>query len=230
MPLREDIIKRDKNYNICLFNFEITSYCNAKCPSCHRTLFNDTVNLKHLKVEDFEMMILNNVKYLKHNLYDRIHAKFCGELGDPLLNPDVEELIFIADNVFNKVEIHTNGGLRSSTWIRNILKRTSKRTVFIFGIDGLSNDVNQIYRVNVNTKLALKNMIESSKHRTTKWEYTIFSHNYHELNSVIDLSKKYDIDLLCRFNGRQFNKIQDAHLNNCINELEKNNIKYYVCK
>ena len=213
----------------CIFNFEITSYCNADCPSCFRTLNKNHLSLNHLSVDDFEFLILNNIKFLKNSEYDKLFAKFCGEVGDPLLHPNIDQLISIAETVFDRVEIYTNGGVRNSKWIKNILSK-HKKTRFIFGIDGLTNEINQIYRVNVKTNLALKNMIESSKHGYTRWDYTIFNHNFHELPKVLNLVKKYNIDLLCRFNGREFNKLDIANIVKCEKTLKENKISYYICK
>ena len=231
--------------NAGVFNFEVTSYCNAGCPSCFRTMpilkwweqsFFDIfiyekkeLVLRHLKVEDFEFLILNNIKFFKNNQYGHLIAKFCGEVGDPLLHPNIEQLISIAETVFDNVEIYTNGGLRNPKWIKNILTQ-HKKTSFVFGIDGLTDEINQIYRVNVRTNIALKNMIESAKYAYTRWDYTIFKHNYHELLDVINFAKIHYLNLLCRFNGREFNKLDDENIFNCEELLNNNNISYYVCK
>ena len=130
----------------CIFNFEITSYCNADCPSCFRTLYKESLpSTRHLKIEDFEFLILHNIKFFKNNQHENLLAKFCGEIGDPLLHPNIEQLISIAETVFDNVEIYTNGGLRNPKWIKNILTRY-KKTRFVFGIDGLTDVTNQIYR------------------------------------------------------------------------------------
>ena len=220
----------------CLFNFEVTSYCNAGCPSCFRTIFptdqKRKLVLKHLKVEDFKFLISHNINFIYfhlNNKYDRVVAKFCGEIGDPLLNPNIDQLIGIAETAFDAVEIYTNGGIRTSKWIKNILTQY-KKTYFVFGIDGLTDEINQMYRVNVRTDIALKNMIESAKYRSTRWDYTIFNHNYLELPDVIDFARKNKLKLLCRFNGREFNKLDDENIFICEELLKKNNISYYVCK
>jgi len=216
----------------CIFNFEITSYCNAGCPSCFRTRHPEELKLilnKHLKVEDFEFLILHNIKFFKNNQYENLLAKFCGEVGDPLLHPNIEQLISIAETVFDNVEIYTNGGIRGPKWIKKILTRY-KKTSFVFGIDGLTDEINQIYRVNVRTDIALKNMVESAKYKTPRWDYTIFSHNYYELPDVIKFARKNSLRLLCRINGREFNKLDDENIFICEELLKKNNISYYVCK
>ena len=74
------------------------------------------------------------------------------------------------------------------------------------------------------------NMIESAKHRYTRWDYTIFNHNFHELKDVIGFSKTNGINLQCRFNGREFHKIDDKHLKECEELLLKNDVRYYICK
>ena len=73
-------------------------------------------------------------------------------------------------------------------------------------------------------------MEEATKHRHTRWDYTIFSHNYHEVPDVIKLGKDLKVDLLCRFNGRQYNKLDDAYYEQCEDLLKTNDIKYYICK
>lgn len=226
--------------NFLLFNFEITSHCNAKCPSCFRTMMLDWKNswstevkymstLKHLSVDDFEEFILNNVAFLKNNSYEYIEAKFCGEVGDPLMHPKLEKLIEIASTIFDKVEIYTNGGLRKNIWVKNIIKKYPK-LFFVFGIDGITDDVNQKYRIGVRTDLALSNMIESAKHRFTKWDFTIFEHNYHQLQESIDFASKHGIYMLVRVNGRPFSKIQKDNLKTVEKILQKNRTNYYLCK
>ena len=217
-----------------ILNFEISSYCNADCPSCFRTHRKELITpINHLSVEEFESLILNNINFFKYHTldskYEFLTARFCGEIGDPLISPHLEDLIRIAETVFDKIDIFTNGGMRSPNWFKKILSH-NKKTHFVFGIDGLTDEMNQIYRVKVKTDLAFKNMIESAKHRYTRWDYTIFNHNFHELKDVIGFSKTNGINLQCRFNGREFHKIDDKHLKECEELLLKNDVRYYICK
>ena len=216
---------------VCVLNFELTSFCNAHCPTCFRTKFLKKLPkpLTHLTVDNFETFILENLKFLKHNNYDRLIAKFCGEIGDPLMNPFLDTITSIAESVFDSVEIYTNGGLRSQKWIKNFLLE-NKKTTFVFGIDGLNNDINQKYRVNVDTNKALTNMFEASKYRWTRWDYTIFEHNFHELPDVVNMAKKYNLNLICRFNGREFRKINDMDLIKCEDFLKREKVNYYICR
>ena len=223
-----------------LYNFEISSYCNAGCPSCFRTSLLDSKKypmnqssymnrLKHLSIDDFQDMLLNNIEFFKIRNHEQIVAKFCGEVGDPMMHPQLDQLIGIASTVFDKVEIFTNGGLRNSKWIKKMLTK-HKKLFFIFGIDGVTDEVNQKYRVNVRTDLAFENMIQSAKLRFTKWDFTIFEHNWHQLQDAINFASKHKIYILVRVNGRAYSKISNQNLIEVEKILKKNNTNYYLCK
>tara|TARA_Y100000361_G_scaffold66820_1_gene58751 strand:- start:2257 stop:2952 length:696 start_codon:yes stop_codon:yes gene_type:complete len=223
-----------------LYNFELSSYCNAGCPSCFRTSLLDgekySMNqssymkkLKHLSIDDFQYMLLNNIEFFKKRKYEQVVAKFCGEVGDPMMHPQLDQLIGIASTVFDKVEIFTNGGLRNSNWIKKMLIKY-KKLFFIFGIDGVTDEVNQKYRVNVRTDIAFENMIQSAKLRFTKWDFTIFEHNWHQLQDAIDLASDHKIYILARVNGRAYSKISDQNLIEVEEILKKNKTNYYLCK
>ena len=101
---------------------------------------------------------------------------------------------------------------------------------FVFGIDGVTDEINQKYRIGVKTDLALSNMIESAKHKFTKWEYTIFEHNYHQLQYAIDFAKKYDIHIKARINGRPYSKLHKNKIKTVEKILNDNKTNFYLCK
>ena len=227
-----------------LFNFETTSYCNAKCPSCFRTAnlyiedqYHGPIrHFKHLSVEDFEEFLLNNSKYLNsiksspgNKKYDLVVAKFCGEIGDPLMHPEMDKLVSLASMVFNRVEIFTNGGLRNPEWINQILNKNNN-LYFVFGIDGVTDEINQKYRIGVRTDLAFSNMLMSVKQRDTKWDFTVFEHNYHQLQDAIDFAEKHEIYINVRINGRPYSKLKKEKISLVEDILKKNSTNYYLCK
>lgn len=229
-----------------LFNFETTTYCNAKCPSCFRTMeinfhqmqiakiirkgeipsaddHQKCLKLEHLSIEDFDFFLWENGKYLRSmsSSYGETVAKFCGELGDPLMHPKIDELVSLSSRFFDRVEIFTNGGLRSPRWIKTVLQK-NKKLHFVFAIDGITHEVNKKYRIGINTDLAFNNMFESINHRDTKWEFTVFEHNYQEVEQAIKLALDHKIKIHVRINGRGFSKITKDHLI----KLKKYLIKY----
>ena len=50
------------------------------------------------------------------------------------------------------------------------------------------------------------------------------------MQTAKELAKKYNLNLLCRFNGREFEKINDIDLKKCENFMKTNKINYYICK
>ena len=119
-------------------------------------------------------------------------------------------------------------GLAAKAFLKDILE--NPKVHFIFGIDGTTDEVNQKYRIGVNTKLALSNMIVSAKHRLTRWDYTIFEHNYHQLQDAIDFAEDHGIYILARVNSRPFAKLNPNKLSYVEDILKKNRTNYYLCK
>lgn len=186
--------------------FNITTYCQAKCPSCSRTLQIDKLPLFHTPIESFE----NVVNHLSDNV-ERV--VLCGELGDPMMHPDIEKIIDTVHNTGRFVQVHTNGGLRNSDFYK-LLANKYEHLSFSFGIDGLSQKVNEIYRVDVDWQRAWENMTvwfkESTKnannwsqrHRRGEWQFLVFSWNKHELHDVFRIADNMNIPLMVRVNRR----------------------------
>ena len=224
-------VDKYKAQRFVLFNFETTSYCNAKCPSCFRTTeryfsFDNSFKLNHLSTEDFDTFLWKNGKHLRYiRLSNNIVAKFCGELGDPLMHPEIDELVLLASNFFDRVEIYTNGGLRTPEWIKSFLQK-NKKLFLVFSIDGLTHKTNKLYRIDVNTDLAFNNMFESAKQRVTKWDFTVFDHNFQEVDQVIALAKEKNIKLNVRINEREYSKITEKNLIKLKNTLFRLGVGY----
>jgi pyruvate-formate lyase-activating enzyme len=198
-------------------NFEISTYCNAKCPTCYRTRNTKKTAFeylklnsryleillphlnRHMKYDDYENIVLNNLTFFK-----RTGAKFCGELGDPLMNPEIEKFINLNKYAFLHTTIHTNGGIRRFDWYQKMMKKNDT-LVFVFGIDGVTHDINHLYRKSVNTEKAIQNMIASSKidSERTKWAYTCFDHNQHQIEIARSLAKNYNIEFMLRQNTHE---------------------------
>jgi len=170
-------------------NFEVTTYCNAKCYGCFRAHNEDHSLLnKHLKFELFE-------DFIYEKCYgEDLSCVLCGQLGDPILHPDIEDIIELCYLRFRKLTISTNGGNRNPNWYRKITNKYKKNIEFVFAIDGITQEVNEIYRKGVNFKKAFQNMI-SCPSRNVIWNYIIFKHNLHQMRQASIIAKKHNIKI-----------------------------------
>jgi len=206
-----------------IIDFNITNYCNAKCPTCKRfdsdnyLQLEKNLSLVHMNFDNWKTIIERNSSYfLKKICY------FCGEFGDPLMHPKIKDFVEVASKIFKEVSVYTNGGLRRTEFF-DYLTNEGPNVIVRFGIDGLTQEVNNKYRINVDTELAFKNMLLLSSVGKAHWDYTIFEHNLFELTDVITIAIDNNIPLSLRFNLRP-----NYHGINRIHEKEVKRVKKIV--
>jgi hypothetical protein len=194
------------------FDFSITSYCNAACPSCKRypnfnNLYEDSPTelnpkLRQINVDfdDFKSIIERNM----HNFKDT-NVTYEGELGDALVHPQVEKFIDYGCSIFKTLKIVTNGGVRKPNFYKKLGSKY-KNLEMVFSIDGMKDDTNQRYRKRVRTESALLNMTTYATTRYGEghvyWQFLLFNHNYFEVPDALLLSEMYKIKLHLKFNQR----------------------------
>ena len=194
--------------NIGRLQLEITNYCNAACPQCERNYMiqlqneNDEAR-REWNTVDYDVE-LNN-KYLsigdikKTFLPDRwTHLDeivFCGNVDEPVINPDVIEIIKYFYNLDNKdkdIWVHVNGGSRNeSFWneLGELSKELNNRLTVIFGIDG-DEETNHLYRRNVDWKTLQRNWrAYISAGGRAAWQFIIFKWNQHQIDDIKKLSE-----------------------------------------
>lgn len=194
-------------FDIRTLQFEVTSYCNAKCPHCGR--FDDQGNvhsdltLSHLDADT----ILKNLELSKLSSLSTVILE--GDKGDPIMHPDIEKFIKAFYELPNQptVNLSTNGGIRSTTWWANLGKKYP-RLRLTFSVDGLE-DTNHLYRVGVNYRKVLDNAqayIDAGG--CAIWKFLVFRHNEHQVEEVKSLAQQKGFSSLLiyladsnRFNG-----------------------------
>lgn len=178
--------------NVSMVHCELSTFCNAACPSCPRFfpgthVVRSGVTLSQVTIDQFKNWF--DPGFIKN--VDR--WKFCGTHGDPIMAKDVVKIIrYIFDvNPQTNININTNGGLRSEQdWkvLGEISLKHKLKT--IFSIDGLE-DTNHLYRRNVDwTKLMSNVQSYIGAGGVADWEFLIFRHNEHQLKEAEVLSKK----------------------------------------
>ena len=202
---------------ITRLQIELTSYCNANCPSCERydyyydnsNPYGRKLNNNHISISDFEKWINHDFKNLK-----KIH--FCGNIDEPTLNPDLLKICDYINSRYPYVEIWiaTNGGTKNKKFWQ---KLANFNTVVVFGIDGLS-DTNHIYRKNVSWLKLEQNYKSYIKHGGKAiWQFIVFEHNKHQLLSAKKMSEDN--------NFFAFNEKYSERENHEVIEIKKHNLE-----
>jgi len=178
--------------NVSMVHCELSTFCNAACPSCPR-FFTGThvvrsgVTLSQVSIAQFKNWF--DPEFIKN--VDQ--WKFCGTHGDPMMAKDVVDIIRYIFNINpqTSINVNTNGGLRSVPDWKVLGEISLKHKLkIIFSIDGLG-DTNHLYRRNVDwTKLMSNTQSYISAGGVAVWEFLIFRHNEHQLKEAEKLSKK----------------------------------------
>ena len=198
---------------------ELTNYCNAACPQCERHHIKE---IRDMKPEDrwdeiacFDLSLNDtyiSLKEIKETFVkgrwkhlDDIH--YCGNIDEPVINPDIIEIIKYMDTLAPNIKMHiaTNGGIRSVEFWKELGKLSAnmnERLIVVWGIDGLE-DTNHLYRKNVEWNRLQENWrAYISAGGRAKWQFIVFSWNQHQLNEVKSYSESE--------NFKGFNLIQSV--------------------
>lgn len=194
--------------NIGRLQLEITNYCNAACPQCERNYMiqlqneNDEAR-REWNTVDYDVELNNTYLSIgdikKTFLPDRwTHLDeivFCGNVDEPVINPDVIEIIkhfYHLDNKDKDIWVHVNGGSRNeSFWneLGELSKELNNRLTVIFGIDG-DEETNHLYRRNVDWKTLQRNWrAYISAGGRAAWQFIIFKWNQHQIDDIKKLSE-----------------------------------------
>jgi MoaA/NifB/PqqE/SkfB family radical SAM enzyme len=213
------------------FDIAISSYCQAKCPSCARTDEETLETVSWLKPSHIDVEVFKNIVDSACKIDPNVVFQFCGELGDPLMHPKITELVDYAMERAKGVEINTNGGLRKPEWYEDMAKKWGKNSIadrvgktlkIIFGIDGIYPETNEKYRINVDHERAMKNMKAWSEGSGAgEWHFILFEHNWHEIPEAILVSQQIDFPIFFKFNGRDYGMISDHGKKEAYRLIEK---------
>ena len=187
-----------------IIHVEASTFCNARCPLCPRSLYGYKVEgvypEVHLQVDKFKEALK------KIPGYEFVYIN--GHLGDPMMNPNILELALMTKC---QTSITTNGSIGSKNTWQQLAKNNIK---FIFSIDGLE-DTNHLYRQDVEWNKIMdrvKWFIDAGGHAT--WKFILFRHNMHQVEQVKELSKELGFkDTWIEDDGRSYGPALDKNAN-----------------
>lgn len=163
-----------------LLHVEASTYCNARCPLCPRSLYGYKVEGVYPEIH----LTLHKLKKCIDQFPDLEHVYFNGNLGDPMMNPDI---LTLATATKCQTSITTNGSIGTKdTW--QSLARND--VTVMFSIDGLE-DTNHLYRQDVQWSKIMERVkwfIDSGGN--AKWKWVPFKHNRHQQDEARKLSEQ----------------------------------------
>tara|TARA_R100000541_G_scaffold405_4_gene3353 strand:+ start:1235 stop:1870 length:636 start_codon:yes stop_codon:yes gene_type:complete len=169
------------------YDISITTYCQLFCAGCQRNDEDNNLSKElvqeHMQYETF-CMIMDQIDTMPVS-----HIQLCGELGDPMMHPDIDRILERILESNYTIMINTNGALRSPSWYT---KWASNPKIKIYwGIDGLDHITNDKYRRGANFKKAWDNMSAWFKNKGKgEWHFILFSWNLHQVPEVARIGKE----------------------------------------
>lgn len=173
--------------DIKLLHVESSTKCNAWCPACDRNMNGYGIN------PDLIEQDLSTTKLIKalESLPNLEIIQFNGNFGDPIAGKNFLSLVDVALKHRLKIQIHTNGGLRSKNWWSRLADKLKNFNHDVwFGIDGIGK-IHEIYRQGTSFNKVLENataFIENGGHAT--WQFISFKHNEHQLKDCLKKSQE----------------------------------------
>lgn len=168
---------------------ETTNKCNASCPMCDRNIHGGPERPgrgpSDWTLEDIDK-VFNGLPNLKF-------VYFCGTHGEPLSSKYIFEAIQAAKNVGARIEMFTNGSLKTVDWWNRLMNILDKNDRITFGVDGI--ETNHLYRQNTNIDKILERMqICCDAEVNVRWDFLVFRHNEYEMDTCKEKAKQMGVN------------------------------------
>ena len=170
---------------------DVSSKCTLECPACLRTNYRN--NGMHPGHNGGELTRAQFDKLIKW--YDSFNL--CGQVSDPIFNPDLEH--FLKRSYEEGIEVRINTAATSKNkdlqWYRTMFD-ANPTARWTFGLDGIG-DESEWYRINQDSELIWNAMFLAATYPDMKvvWQYIVFSTNENSLEKAAELALKHGIIL-----------------------------------
>lgn len=236
MKLYKDLY--DEGMNLQVF-VDISTYCNAGCPECHRTEIErgglgkvDWLPLVQWTAEEF--MNAYEPEFVKKvKLWE-----ICGTWGDPVMCKELYEICdYILDhNPYCELTIDTNGSIRPISWWTKMGELSKKckgpRIRFDFAIEGINQEMQEKYRRKTRLDIILANLkAVTDAGAKAKGFCVIHKHNQDYLQEILDMCQSYGAETVDfvesnRFyNGPRFEFINEKYERDYLEQAEGDYVK-----
>ena len=177
-----------------VIQIEPTSMCNMFCSICPAGDPNKLGRaVRHMTLREFKPIVDDMEKYVLFILL--------WNWGEPLMNPELPEMIKYASDKGIKIVTSTNAHfLSNDEYVKRLLN--SGLSTLIVAIDSLEPDKYKSYRTKGNLSIAIKgleNVMKLKRELNSKTRINlrmvIMKQNEHEVSAMKDLARKLKVDI-----------------------------------
>lgn len=174
---------------------ELTNYCNLNCPVC-------PIGTREMR-RDPKAMDVSLFRHLMDELGPYLLTASLWAWGEPLLHPQLEEILCIARKYPVITFLSTNGQNLCEEPVINALI-TAPPTYLIVAVDGLTDDTHSKFRVGAKLdpilsgvrRLAEIKRIEGKEFPILHMRYMVMKHNEHEVPRLKNFARENGFDFL----------------------------------
>ncbi len=175
--------------------FELTNYCNLRCPVCPTGTRTVGRQAAAMQVGLFERVMQEVGPYL-------LTASLWG-WGEPLLHPQLEEILRLARQHPVALLLSTNGQTLDDERLQDALLRQPPAHLIV-AIDGLTDETNCRFRAGARLQPAIEGVRRLAEKKRQNGQtlpllhmrYIVMKHNQHELPQVEAFARDHGFDLL----------------------------------
>ena len=219
----KNIVNYNKQYergDLCLW-LDLSTYCNARCPQCHRTDADGLGKAKWLpltqwSIEEFKKMFpVETMAHIKS--FD-----MCGTWGEPVMNKDIFKIIkYIMEKSNCTILLNTNGSVRDSEWWWNLGVLCKDRLWVWWAVEGTNQEMHSLYRQDTDLQLVLDNMASYNMAGGKSTCFTvIFKHNQDAIYNIAMSAKDNGCDDIMLLRSNRFYYPKFKFINQKREELE----------
>lgn len=166
-------------------NLDIGFRCTLECPGCSRQRAFKGIR----PIPGHDMTVDEYRKIIGH--FSQI--TMCGQISDPIFNPNLLEFIKMSKEADVTLYIHSAASQKPMRWYEEAFDSFGKGS-WTFGIDGLPKD-SHLYRINQDgEKLFEVAKLCASKGIKTNWQYIVFRYNENNIEEARQMALDNNIN------------------------------------
>ena len=201
---------------------ETSSVCQLKCPVCPTgsgANKDNVIGKGFLPFDNFRRFVDNSPK---------IRLIELSNFGEIFLNPELLEMFRYAYR--KKVHLTAFNGVNLNTVTDNVIEGLVKYKVkgLTLSIDGASDKIYAVYRINGDFKQVIKNIERINYYKNKyksrwpilRWQFVLFKHNQHELVQAKQMARKMNAIFTSKPNWEDTNSpSKDSTNTSCIKKI-----------